>query len=236
MNIAAIVQARMDSVRLPGKAMCEMAGKPVLQYLLESLQNCCCLDGIIVATSVKSSDKPIVDLCDRLNVKYYRGDVSNVASRFAEILDKYGFEAFVRASADSPLLDCGLVKKAVTIFKEGKFEIVTNVLKRTYPSGQSVEVMSAKTFKDGYKLIKDPDDLEHVTKYFYRNSGRFKIFNIESSEDFSAIDLSLDVKEDFDVMSSIAGLMDKPHWRYGMTDIVSMYKKALKDVKARQLL
>lgn len=232
MKIAAIIQARMDSQRFPGKVIREICGKPALQYLVESLRRCDCLDDIVVATSIKPSEKPIIDLCGKIGVKYYRGDLLNVAKRFEEVLNKYDFEAFVRVSGDSPLLDHELVVKAVEIFRKGDFEIVTNVLKRTYPSGESVEILSAEAFRRGYGLMKDPDDLEHVTKYFYKNSGKFKIFNFESSENLSSIDLSLDVENDLGVIDSIVSRMNRPHWEYRAEDVARMYKEALEDSKA----
>jgi spore coat polysaccharide biosynthesis protein SpsF (cytidylyltransferase family) len=60
-RIGAIVQARMSSRRLPGKSLRSLCGKPMLQYVLESLAHVAQLDETIVATSTDPSDDPIVD-------------------------------------------------------------------------------------------------------------------------------------------------------------------------------
>ena len=135
MKIGAIIQARMSSERLPGKVLQQIAGKPMLQYLLERLEHCEVLDGLVVATSVDESDTPITSFCQRYGVSCYRGDLNNVAGRFNDVLDSYGFDAFVRINGDSPLLDQRLVDKAVELFKQHEADLATNALVRSYPKG-----------------------------------------------------------------------------------------------------
>jgi len=223
MKIGAIVQARMNSQRFPGKVLHNIAGRPMLEYLLERITRCQTLDAIVVATSQEPSDGPIADFCKKSGVVCYRGPLFDVAGRFKEVLDKYQFDGFVRVNGDSPLLDQRLVDKGVKIFRKGGFEIVTNVLKRTYPAGQSIEILNALTFIKGYKLMQDPQDFEHVTKFFYRNSQNFKIFNFVSRNDYSKIQLSVDTPEDLKAISLIITRMNNPHWQYGIEEILKLY-------------
>lgn len=222
MKIGAIVQARMDSQRFPGKVLHKIAGRPMLQYLLERITRCSSLDAIVVATSEEPSDGPIADFCKKSGVACYQGPLFDVAGRFKEVLDKYQFDGFVRVNGDSPLLDQRLVEKGVKIFRQGGFEIVTNLLKRTYPAGQSIEVLNALTFIKGYKLMQDPQDFEHATKFFYRNCKSFKIFNFVSDKDYSKIQLSVDTLEDLKAISLIITHMNKPHWQYGLEEILRL--------------
>ncbi len=222
MKIGAIVQARMNSQRFPGKVLHKIAGRPMLQYLLERVTHCRSLDAIVVATSQELSDAPIADFCKKSGVACYRGPLFDVAGRFKEVLDKYKFDVFVRVNGDSPLLDQRLVDKGVRIFHQGGFEIVTNVLKRTYPVGQSIEILSACTFIKGYKLMQGPQDFEHATRFFYRNRKNFKIFNFVSDKDYSKIQLSVDTPEDLRAISLIITRMNKPHWQYGIEEILRL--------------
>lgn len=68
-----IVQARMGSTRLPGKVLREVLGKPLLEYQLERLARVRSSDMVVVATTDKEQDKPIVDLCRRLGVLFSGG-------------------------------------------------------------------------------------------------------------------------------------------------------------------
>src|SRR3989338_2994155 len=104
LKIAAIIQARMSSERLPGKVLCEIEGKPVLGYLLERIKFCRQIYKIIVATSAEKEDSAIADFCGKSGVDCYRGSLSDVADRFKEISEMYNLDGFVRISADSPLL------------------------------------------------------------------------------------------------------------------------------------
>ena len=51
MKTVAIIQARMSSSRLPGKIMTDIAGKPMLQHVINRVQKARMLDLVLVATS-----------------------------------------------------------------------------------------------------------------------------------------------------------------------------------------
>jgi len=227
MKIGAIVQARMSSQRLPNKVLHEVAGKPVLQYLLERLTYCDHLDEIIVATSVEDSDQPIADFCHRNNVKYYRGPLSDVAGRFDKVLDKYKFDAFVRVNGDSPLLDQRLIEQGISLFLDGDYDLVTNIMPRTFPKGQSVEVLRTKTFKRTYRRMREKEDLEHVTRYYYQHIEEFHIKNFTLKENLNYIGLSVDTPEDLDNFVMILSNMKKPHWEYSLDDILMIYRSLM---------
>ena len=214
----------MSSQRFPGKALHKVAGKPILQYLLERLDHCSSLDGVVIATSTEDSDTPIVHFCLERGVTCYRGSLYNVAGRFKEVLDVYHFDGFVRVSGDSPLLDQRLIEKGVGIFLKGDFDIVTNILPRTYPAGQSVEVLRSNTFRRAYRLMREDEDLEHVTRYFYKNRCHFRLFNFASGEDHSKIHLSVDTERDMNTFAAIIARMDRPHWQYGLREILQFYQ------------
>lgn len=225
MKIGAIVQARMSSQRFPGKVLYRVGGKPILQYLLERIRRCHSLDTVVVATSVEESDVPIVDFCKEQRVIYYQGSLFDVAGRFKAVLDRFRLDAFVRVTGDSPLLDPKLIDKAVGLFLRDNFDMVTNLLPRTYPKGQSVEVFSAKVFKTTYERMQGRGMLEHVSKYFYENKQSFKIYNFEAERNYEDIQLSVDTAEDMERFSRILSAMKKPHWQYGLGDLLEILKR-----------
>ena len=140
MTLAAVIQARMLSTRLPGKA-------------LRRTQ----VDLIVVATSTDPSDDVIVERCARLNVECHRGPLSDVAARFGEVVERYRLSAFARTSADSPLLDPALVDRVMAMLEPG-VDVATNVWPRTFPRGQSVEVVRADAFRRALPLMRSPGD------------------------------------------------------------------------------
>ena len=73
MNVVAIVQARMDSRRLPGKVLELIENKPLLWHIVTRLKACRNINRIIVATSSDKSDDAIADFCHNHGIPYFRG-------------------------------------------------------------------------------------------------------------------------------------------------------------------
>jgi len=213
----------MNSQRLPGKVLYEVKGKPLLQYLFDAVKQCKSLDDIVVATSKEKSDDPIEYYCRCYNMNCYRGQLDNVASRYKDILACYKTDAFVRLCADSPLLDYRLIDSAVNVYQKGQYDIVTNIFPRSFPKGQSIEIVNAKKFLNGYASFDSEEDFEHVTKFFYRNAVRYKINNISLDQNHSNISLAVDTPENLEIFQKIISDMDKPHWEYCLEKIIKIH-------------
>jgi spore coat polysaccharide biosynthesis protein SpsF (cytidylyltransferase family) len=221
-RIGAIVQARMSSRRLPGKSLRPLCGKPMLQYVLESLAQLDALAETIVATSTDPSDDPIAEFCGRLGSPCFRGPLDDVAERFLQASLAHGLTAFVRTSGDSPLLDARLVARAVALYTESGAHLATNVFPRTYPAGMSVEVVQRETFERVARKFSDPGDREHVTSYFYRHAEQFRIVNFASETPRRDVHLAVDTPEQFEFVARIVGAMNRPHWEYSLDDVLRL--------------
>jgi len=222
MTTGAIIQVRMSSTRMPGKVLRPLNGKPLLLYLIEKLDRCQALDGFLVCTSTDPSDDPVKAFCLKNDIPLFRGPLGDVAGRFHAALQKSKFNPFVRINGDSPLLDTRLIDKGVTIYRNGSFDLVTNVLYRSYPKGQSVEVVNAKTFHLAYSDMDTPEEKEHVTRHFYLLRDRYRIFNFYSGKTAEKVGLAVDTERDFKVIERIINKMSKPHWKYRWEEILSL--------------
>jgi spore coat polysaccharide biosynthesis protein SpsF len=205
----AIIQARMTSQRLPGKVLRLMAGKPMLQWVYDRLSLSANLSKVMIATSNANSDAPICEYCSRHNIPYYRGPLEDVALRFLECASREAVDAFVRISGDSPLIDPSLVDQAIDLQVLTSCDLATNVKIRSYPKGQSVEVIRTKALQKAYQKMRDAQNLEHVTGYFYTHPELFKIKNFSNADSMSNIQLSVDTLEDFQSAEFILKLADK---------------------------
>jgi|TARA_Y100000310_G_C20697351_1_gene826650 spore coat polysaccharide biosynthesis protein SpsF (cytidylyltransferase family) len=224
MRVGTIVQARMNSTRLPGKVLHRVHGQPMLQYLLESLNRCKSTGEIVVATSDKESDQPIVNFCNNYGVQYFRGSLNDVSGRFKRLLETFHFDGFLRICADSPFILPEVIEKAVEIFYTSDFDLVTNVFPRSYPTGQSVEVLKTSTFIRTYKLFNKDQHFEHVTKYFYLNHKQFEIMNFYCDNDYTDVSLTVDNAKDIVMFEKVITNMTKPHWKYTVSEIVAIYR------------
>lgn len=220
-RVGIIVQARMGSRRLPGKVLRKAHGKPMIQYLLESLVHAA-LGPTVVVTSDEVADDGIANLAKSMGLSCVRGDELDVASRFETAILQYGFDAFVRVCGDSPLLDAELIRRGLTEFSTSDSDLVSNTQPRTFPKGQSVEVVRSKVFLAALPNFSEPEDREHVTRYFYRNPSRFRIRNFESNQQIGQVQLSVDTPEDFSRFESLLAGTSRPHWEYRWSDWVAM--------------
>ncbi|MDB5104266.1 MAG: hypothetical protein JWP91_1955 [Fibrobacteres bacterium] len=209
----------MGSTRLPGKVLREALGKPMLRYQLETLLRAD-LGPVVVATSDLPADDGIEALCAKVGTPCLRGDEADVASRFSAAIERFGFRAFVRVCGDSPLMDAELIRRALREFASGPCDLATNTFPRSFPKGQSVEVLGSPAFNAARSRF-DAGDREHVTRYFYRHPGEFLIRNFSAGRDCGAIQLSVDTPEDFERFEALVAGADRPHWQYGWSDWVS---------------
>ena len=219
-RIGAVIQARMTSRRFPGKVLYEVSEKPLLGYLIDSLLRCeTSFYQTIVATSTDISDDPVVEFCQKAKISYFRGPLQDVAGRFLSICKAYKLDAFVRISGDSPLLDYRIVDRAVQIFHQDQYDLVTNVLKRTFPKGQSVEIVDSQQFERAYCMMQSEDERENVTRYYYTQPERFRIHNFESNGNYGHIQLSVDTPDDMDRFKAIIQKLEHLHWKYTYEDL-----------------
>jgi len=212
----------MSSQRRPGKMMLDVKGRVLLGRVIDRLKQAKSLNKIIVATSDNPSDQSIADFCKFENIKCFRGSLNNVADRFRQIAEQEKAEAFVRINGDSPLMDPAIVDHAVKLFKQGECDLVTNVLPRTFPKGQSVEVIRYENFKAIFDSSMTDNQKEHVTKVYYDNPIIFRIVNFTSGMDLGKMNLCIDTNDDLTrIEKIIERLGDKPgNWR----ELATIYK------------
>ncbi|MBI4101481.1 MAG: acylneuraminate cytidylyltransferase, partial [Candidatus Nealsonbacteria bacterium] len=80
--IAAIVQARMGSTRLPGKIMKEIEGEPMLWRVIERVKAAGNIGEVIVATTVNETDRQVIEFAQKRGVKVFAGSENDVLDRY----------------------------------------------------------------------------------------------------------------------------------------------------------
>ena len=187
----------MDSTRLPGKALLALDDVPVLGRVLNRLNMCRELDGIVVCTSTRAIDDPIADYASKAGVQLVRGDTFDVLGRANAAMTMVNADAAVRISGDSPFVDPALVDKMVALHRQTPCDLTTNVHPRTFPAGMSIEVIQAQALAKLDQKSLSAEDREHVTTYFYRHADQFEINNHAATTPCRDVDLALDTEDDF---------------------------------------
>ena len=102
--IGCIIQARMDSKRLPGKVLKKINGEvPMLKFQLDQLKHSKYIEKIVVATTNMKEDDEIVNFCKANNVEYFRGESENVLDRYYQCAKKFSISIIFRIPSDKPL-------------------------------------------------------------------------------------------------------------------------------------
>jgi glutamate-1-semialdehyde 2,1-aminomutase len=223
MRVVAIIQARMKSTRLPGKALSDIEGRPLLEILLSRLSLSTEIDEIAVATSCDESDDPIALLAESLGYFAYRGSVSDVRSRYTQAANLLKADCIVRITGDCPLVDHTVVDQAIERFRKGDVDYVSNVNPPTFPDGLDVEVFSLASLEEACNISTGSSDLEHVTPVL--RSEHFTSANIELNPSASHVRLTVDVPEDLSVVRNIFSHFS-PTFNFGYKEVLALRNEA----------
>lgn len=199
MRIEAYIQARMGSTRLPGKVLKEVLGRPLLDYLVERVQEAKELCDLVILTTTQAIDDPIAHYCKEKNLACFRGSEENVLERYYKCAHSRKPDAIVRITADCPLIDPEVIDRAVKVFRESRpsVDYVSNSLEQTFPRGLDVEVFSFKALEKAYREAQTLYEKEHVTPYLYRHPELFRLQNVSCSPSYPQHRWTVDTPEDF---------------------------------------
>ena len=225
-NIVAIIEARLNSVRLPGKVLKKINGIPAIECLFKRISKSKYLDNIVVATSKNKKNLPLIEFLKKKNINLYIGEDQNVLKRFFDAANTYNASIVVRITGDSVILDYRLLDKMIKKFIEKKVDFLCNTQPMTYPDGQDIEIFSFQSLKKTYKNAKLRYEKEHVTPYIIKNK-KFKKYNYENKINYSKFRWSLDELEDLKVIRLIYAEF-KPNIYFSWEDAI---KKVLKKKK-----
>ncbi|PCJ42405.1 MAG: spore coat biosynthesis protein F [Alphaproteobacteria bacterium] len=231
-RIAATIEARMTSSRLPGKVLMPCLGKPMLDHMVERVRRATVLDDIIIATTVNDTDDPICAAARRLRVKYYRGSEDNVMSRVLEAAQHHDVDIIVELTGDCPLLDPSLIDLAVSEYLSSGVDYLCNLKDEDYaaglshPLGFAVQVFSTDILADAYARTDDPLDYEHVSRPLYRNPDRYSVKYLPAPDAQSGPNMSvtLDTPQDYQVICAVMEALSPKKPDFTIEDVVAYLK------------
>jgi len=186
----AIVQARMGSTRLPGKVMLNIAGRPLLAYLVERISRARTLDAVVVATTTNQRDNVIIEECEQRSIPNFRGSESDVLGRYISAARACEAEVIVRVTADNPFTDPASIDQVVdAITCEGAdYAVQINL-----PTGVGAEVLTWKAMAFIDSRATTAALREQVTLYAKENPQTLRCIFLRPPPDCDRADLSFKV-------------------------------------------
>jgi spore coat polysaccharide biosynthesis protein SpsF len=193
-----LIQSRLNSRRFPGKALHKIKGVPLILRVYEQVRKSKFRNKVIVALSNAQSDNRLAIFLKKNKINFFRGSLNNVAKRLFDTSIHYRSKFFMRINGDSPLIEPSIIDRAIQLHKNNKeYDIITNVMPRSYPKGQSVEIISTEIMSKYIKFF-NKFDKEHVTAFFYKKKNICLIKNFKSellrSKVNQCIDYPTDIK------------------------------------------
>lgn len=206
------VYARSDSTRLPGKALMPLAGKTLIDTVLDRASQVDA-DGYALLTTTRPIDNALAKHVHDRGITVIRGHPTDLVNRTLTAIEQTGATHFLRINGDSPLFSPELANYALPLLKNA--ELVSNLIVRRFPYGIAVEWASASDYAE-FAHDAQPQEREHVTQHLYRHLERLRYISLEQQRDDSHIALAVDTPDDY---ARIATLIERrspptcPYWK-----------------------
>lgn len=205
----AIVQARLGSSRLPGKVLLPFRGEPMLAHVMHRAARATSLDDVVLATTLRPEDDPIVELARDRGWPVERGSEVDLLDRYLQAARHHDAEVIVRITSDCPLIDPEIIDLAVGAFGAAQADYASNTLEpRTYPRGLDVEVIARAALERAGAEDHNMAWREHATPYIYRHPELFQLVRVASAVDYSQHRWSVDTVDDYELVRRLFEELD----------------------------
>ncbi len=196
------IQARTSSSRLPRKVLADLAGKTLIERVVERVRRADLVDEVVVLTSTDESDDELALLLEARRIPVRRGSLGDVLWRYGALLEEFEPRFVVRVTGDCPLVEPDFIdlQLGALCALDGDFVQVASVdpapIEGTL-GGQAA--LSARALRQAL-ASDDPRDREHAGSFFFRaHPERFRHVEIEVDRRYHQKGLRLSVDEAADL-------------------------------------
>ncbi len=132
MKIIAVIPARYQSTRFPGKPLADICGKPMIWWVYRQVSEVKRFDEVIVALD----DERIQAVCEKYGIKYImtRNDHPEHISRIHEVSEKIPADIYVCVNGDEPLISPSCIEQVLPQAKPDGFFFGGAMRKLTDPA------------------------------------------------------------------------------------------------------
>ena len=196
------IQARLGSTRLPRKMLAKLGNLTLLEWVLYRLNKASRATSIHLLTSRDSGNELLAEIACLYKIETYFGDESDVASRFIEASHKWPAEFYVRVCADNPFICPQVIDNLIYYHQNGGFDYSFNhipALGNNYVDGFGAEIFGSSLMAQLSTAELTGDEKEHVTRYFWNRSDRYKFGVMKAPESlrYPTLSFDIDTKSDF---------------------------------------
>lgn len=189
----------MGSTRLRGKVIKRLAGKTVIEHIVERIGKCEELDDVIVATAPSEENIPLINMLSSKGIKIFLGSENNVLDRYIQAGEYYNADVLVRVTGDNPLTCPFCLRKMLQSHLSNKAQYTTMV---DLPVGVGSEIVNLNLLRDIQKKNLLDYHKEHVTLFIRENENLYRVNVLEAPLKLRepTIRLTIDTYEDYELM------------------------------------
>lgn len=178
---AVIIQARMNSTRLPGKVMLDLAGKTVLEHVLDRCKSILDIDAVCCAIPFGAENDVIADIVLKSGAVVVRGDELDVLGRYWNAARYLGADTILRVTSDCPMIDPDVCSRIINILGTSRADFACNHLPRSWPHGLDCAAFNFDWLDRAFREAKSSEEREHVVR-FIRLHPDAKVVNLIGPE------------------------------------------------------
>ena len=222
-RVGLFLQVRIDSSRLPGKALLFLHDKTLLEWCIERLDS---VDVNVKAVlTTKQSIRYLSPIAKKYGWLIFVGSREDLLLRYTEASHYFNVDTVIRATGDNPFLSEEVVSETLQLFNKSDADIshLTNL-----PYGSGVEVIKTSALIKANNEAKIHYDREHVTPYIYKNNDIFKVVCEDSSNKLfrrKDIRITVDTEEDYKRVSILTKDIIDSNIEMSLKNIIFIYDK-----------
>tara|TARA_Y100000816_G_scaffold268449_1_gene230665 strand:+ start:1463 stop:2176 length:714 start_codon:yes stop_codon:yes gene_type:complete len=237
----------MGSIRLPGKSMMTLAGKPLIYRVLERIKKVKRADKVILAIPCTKENDILQEQSEEVGVDVYRGSEDDLLDRYYKAAKKWGADIIGRIPADNPLSEAEEIDRIIqhhkSLNKIGFSSNLAEVKKSKYPDGIGAEMFDFCLLEKAWKNETNKQKREHVHLNFYDYESDRELMapecyvsTIECPKEIRRPDLVLDVntKKQYLFIKEIYDYFYKKNPNFGVRDVIGWYDNIYKKGKRNE--
>ncbi len=197
MHAVALLPARLDDGPRARLLLSDLGGWPVLYRAVERARLAATIDEVAVITTTRPLDDPLAHFCDDFHVACCRLPASTT-EECCQAARRLHAGVIVRLVPHCPWIDPQLIDQAVRTLHAGNFDYVSNTLPRTYPAGLEIEVVKRAALERACRECSNTDHAGDVLARIVRQPDRFRLHNIRSPQDLSALRWVVETPEELE--------------------------------------
>jgi spore coat polysaccharide biosynthesis protein SpsF len=245
-KVVLIIQARMGSVRLPGKSMMDLAGAPLVGRILERVKYCTKLDDIVLAIPDTEKDRELIGLGKSYGIKVFTGSEYDLLERYYQAALWSNADVIGRLPADNATPEPAEIDRIVdfhlSLGRPCFSSNLSNIGDSGYPDGIGAEMFDFSLLAEARSRNNDPRKREHVHLNFYDyttgkavDSAWCPVSTTKCPEGFRRPDLTLDIntQEQYEFIRQLYEYLYPRNPKFHITDTIrwydDVYTKSIKE-------